>query len=210
MQKQKLSILLFLSVGVLFATVQGLVPSLATAAGLEDILYEKGVLDKEDLIKAKSQLEKLHEAEQRRLEEEFPVKLGYGSKGFEIRTRDGKYSTQIQWRVQMRYSHPISGDPDEGEFLGSDQVTDQSESTFQIRRARIKVGGHGYKPWIKYYFEYDFPSSRLLDWRIMIEKYKWLQLTSRPMESQLQPGTGGLLRQASIRRTINCEPDVYP
>ena len=176
MQKQKLSILLFLSVALLVATVQGFVPSLVTAAGLEDILYEKGVLDKEDLIKAKSQLEKLHEAEERRLEEEFPVKLGYGSKGFEIRTRDGKYSTQIQWRVQMRYSHPISGDPDEGEFLGSDQVTDQSESTFQIRRARIKVGGHGYKPWIKYYFEYDFPSSRLLDWRIMIEKYKWLQL----------------------------------
>ena len=84
MQKQKLSTVLILSVGLLFATVQGFVPSLATASGLEDILYEKGVLDKEDLIKAKSQLEKLHEAEQRRLEEEFPVKLGYGSKGFEI------------------------------------------------------------------------------------------------------------------------------
>ena len=176
MQKQKQSILLVLFAGFLFATGQGFAPSLVSAAGLEDILYEKGVLDKEDLIKAKAELEKLHEAEERRLEEEFPVKLGYGSKGFEIKSRDGKYSTQIQWRVQMRYSHPISGDPDEGEFLGSDQVTDQSESTFQIRRARIKVGGHGYKPWLKYYFEYDWPSSRLLDWRIMIEKYRWLQL----------------------------------
>ena len=150
--------------------------SLAEAAGLEDILFEKGVLSKEDLIKAKTEAEKLHEAEERRLEEEFPVEVGYGSKGLEFKTRDGKYSTQIQWRLQFRYSHPTDSDPREAQFSVREIFEEPNESTFQIRRARIKVGGHGYKPWLKYYFEYDWPSSRLLDWRVMIEKYKWLQL----------------------------------
>ena len=161
---------------LLIATSFLLVTPRVASAELEDILYEKGILTKEDYIKAQSETEKLAEAEERRLEEEFPVKLGYGSKGFEIRTRDGKYSTQIQWRLQFRYSHPDSGDPSEDEFLGSDQVTNAPESSFQVRRARIKVGGHGYKPWLKYYFEYDWPSSRLLDWRLMLEKYKFAQL----------------------------------
>jgi hypothetical protein len=150
-----------------------LVTPLVASAELADILYEKGILDEDEYVKAQAESEKLAEAEERRLEEEFPVKLGYGSKGFEIRTRDGRYSTQIQWRVQFRYSHPDSGDPSEDEFLGSDQVTEQPESSFQVRRAR---SGHGYKPWLKYYIEYDFPSSRLLDWRLMLEKFKFAQL----------------------------------
>jgi len=170
MQNRKTWMFPLIAMGIMFMT------PLVASAELEDILYEKGILNKEEYEKAKAEAEKLQEAEERRLEEEFPVNLGYGSKGFEIRTRDGRYSTQLQWRVQMRYSNPISGDPSEDEFVGSKQVTDQPESSFQIRRARIKVGGHGYKPWIKYYIEYDFPSSRLLDWRIMIEKYNWLQL----------------------------------
>ncbi len=170
MQTPKTWMFLLIATGFLLGT------PLVASAELVDLLYEKGILTKEDYVKAQAESEKLAEAEERRLEEEFPVKLGYGAKGFEIRTRDGKYSTQIQWRLQFRYSHPDSGDPSEDEFLGSDQVTEQPESTFQIRRARIKVGGHGYKPWLKYYFEYDFPSSRLLDWRLMLEKFKFAQL----------------------------------
>jgi phosphate-selective porin OprO/OprP len=153
-----------------------LVAPLVASAELADILYEKGLLSKEDYIKSQAETEKLAEAEERRLEEEFPVKLGYGSKGFEISTRDGKYSTQIQWRLQFRWGDPTTGDPSQGEFLGSNVVEDAPASTFQVRRARIKVGGHGYKPWLKYYFEYDWPSAHLLDWRLMIEKYQWAQL----------------------------------
>ena len=170
MQNRKSWMCLLVAMSMVFVT------PLVASAELADILYEKGILTKEDYVKSQAETEKLAEAEERRLEEEFPVKLGYGSKGFEIRSRDGKYSTQIQWRLQFRYSHPDSGDPSEDEFLGSDQVTESPESSFQVRRARIKVGGHGYKPWLKYYFEYDFPSSRLLDWRLMLEKYKFAQL----------------------------------
>ncbi|MCA9422116.1 MAG: hypothetical protein KC592_13925, partial [Nitrospira sp.] len=54
------------------------------------------------------------------------------------------------------------------------------------RRVRMKIGGHGYQPWIKYYFELDLqPTSnsggspgdtRLIDWRIMLERFKFLSL----------------------------------
>jgi phosphate-selective porin len=50
----------------------------------------------------------------------------------------------------------------------------------------MKVGGHGYQPWIKYYFEMNWQSTsdsgnsgispQLLDWRISLEKFKFLSL----------------------------------
>ena len=98
MEKPKNWMFLLIALSVL------LVSPLVASAELADILYEKGILTKEDYIKSQAETEKLAEAEERRLEEEFPVKLGYGSKGFEIRSRDGKYSTQVQWRLQFRYA----------------------------------------------------------------------------------------------------------
>ncbi|MEJ2232108.1 MAG: porin, partial [Nitrospirales bacterium] len=62
----------------------------------------------------------------------------------------------------------------------------EKESSFELRRVRMKIGGHGYQPWIKYYFELDLQSTsnaggspgdtRLIDWRIDLSKFKWLQL----------------------------------
>ena len=138
---------------------------------LTEVLREKGVITKEDWVRIKAEEEKRAEEQKKRLEEEFPVKIGYGKKGLEFSTRDGRYKTQIQWRFQFRYSYPFASDPDE-----TSDLTDDNTSSFQIRRARMKVGGHGYQPWLKYYFEYDFPTPALLDWRVMIEKYKGLQL----------------------------------
>lgn len=148
---------------------------------LVDILRQKGILDKEDWIKIEADKEKRAEEIKKRREEEFPVKAGWGKKGFTLETRDKKWKTAIQWRFQGRYTYPERGDADSfGDF------TDNDESTFELRRVRMKVGGHGYKPWIKYYFEVDWQptrssgtsgsDTRLIDWRIMIEKYKWLQL----------------------------------
>lgn len=37
------------------------------------------------------------------------------------------------------------------------------------------MGGHAYEPWIKYYWEYELSGSKLLDYRIMIEKWDWLK-----------------------------------
>jgi phosphate-selective porin len=45
---------------------------------------------------------------------------------------------------------------------------------FKINRARLKVGGYAFQPWLKYYWEYELAQSNLLDFRIMIEKWRWL------------------------------------
>lgn len=114
-----------------------------------------------------------------KIEAEFPVKASYGSKGFRLETRDGNWQTNLQWRFQFRLTHPTSGDPRQ-----VSQFAAQEETTFQARRLRMKIGGHGYRPWLKYYFEVDLQptrdsddsgsdaSARVIDWRIDLDKYK--------------------------------------
>ena len=143
-------------------------------AGLEDVLYEKGQLTKEEWIKAKADKEKATEEQDKKLDEKFPVTVSYGKKGLEFKTRDGKWLMNLRARFQFRYSYG-----QDGNSLSAPSPTvfdDKAVSSFRVRRARLKIGGHGYQPWLKYYFEYDFPSTTLLDWRVDVAKYSWLQL----------------------------------
>lgn len=96
-------------------------------------------------------------------------KIDYGSKGFEFSTPNDKFKLQIQSRFQFRYATPDDQDP-----VTFTDFTDERTSVFKINRARLKVGGHAYQTWLKYYWEYDFVNSNLLDFRLMIEKWKWL------------------------------------
>ncbi len=100
----------------------------------------------------------------------------YGKKGFKLETGNGLFSTNLQWRAQMRYSGIHRSDPvRQRDFTR----TAQAVSNFELRRVRMKIGGHGYKKWIKYYFEIDTqPSrsvtsgndrSRIIDWRIDVQ-----------------------------------------
>lgn len=114
---------------------------------------------------------------------EFPVKVSHGSKGFRFESRDGNWQTNLQWRAQMRFTSPSTGDPRQ---LSS--FSDDTSNTFQARRLRMKVGGHGFRPWLGYYFEADWQptrdsgdesaaaSTRLIDWRITVDKYKEIGL----------------------------------
>jgi len=116
-----------------------------------------------------------------KIEEDFPVKASYGKKGFRLETRDGNWQTNLQWRAQMRYTNPTSGDPRQISAFKAD-----SQSTFENRRLRMKIGGHGYRPWLGYYFEVDLQpsrdpddastsaSARVIDWRITASKYEAL------------------------------------
>ena len=118
-----------------------------------------------------------------KIEEEFPVKASYTDKGFRLETRDGNWQTNLQWRAQMRYTNPTSGDPRQVGNFDSD-----AESTFENRRLRMKIGGFGYRPWLGYYFEVDLQptretdddssssSARVIDWRITAAKYDWANL----------------------------------
>ena len=113
------------------------------------------------------------------LSENFPIKASYGKMGFRLETADGRFQTNLQWRAQLRFSDPRRGDPRQVDDF---QATD--ETTFEGRRLRMKIGGHGYQPWLKYYFEVDLQptrdsddsssssSARVIDWRIDVVKSK--------------------------------------
>ncbi|MFN7130533.1 MAG: porin [Myxococcales bacterium] len=85
--------------------------------------------------------------------------------GFRLQAGD-RFQLNLGARMQFRYAYGQDGDTLSFEDL----------SSFGIRRARLKAGGFGYQEWFNYYFEYDFPSHSLLDWRITVEKFKWAQL----------------------------------
>ncbi len=90
--------------------------------------------------------------------------VGHGSRGFFIESADGMWRTELQFRMQFRFSSPFDGEPT------SAGAFDGESASFDIRRARLKVGGHGWQPWLSYYFEYDVASSSLLNWTLEIEK----------------------------------------
>ena len=174
-------------------------PFVSMAASLEELLIQKGIITKEELKKIKAEEAVKNAKEEQRiqaeveqkvdakvaekLESDFPVKASWGKKGFRLETRDGNWATELQWRAQMRYSYPYSSDPRTISQFNADE-----SSNFELRRVRMKIGGHGYRPWIKYYFEVDLQpsrddddsstasSSRLIDWRITLDKYKWAAL----------------------------------
>lgn len=105
------------------------------------------------------------------------LKVKYSYPGFKLETSDGLFSTKLVWRAQMRYTHPNRSDP----RSVNDFTTREDVSNFELRRVRMKIGGHGYKKWIKYYFEVDLQASRdfddspssssarVIDWRITVQ-----------------------------------------
>lgn len=106
-------------------------------------------------------------------EDSTRVGITYRNHRLEMRTADGNNLLTLQWRFQFRGATPRDGEETVAEELAA---TDQT--SLRIRRARMKVGGHAYREWVQYYLEYDFPSSRLLDFR----------LTLGPPEAQVRIG----------------------
>ncbi len=116
----------------------------------------------------------------RQLIAETPVTASHGSSGFRLETRDGNWQTNLQWRGQFRYSNPTGGDPRQ-----LDDFEEPDTSSFEPRRQRMKIGGHGFQPWLKYYFEVDLQpardvdadavssGARVIDWRVDLAKWSW-------------------------------------
>jgi phosphate-selective porin OprO/OprP len=96
------------------------------------------------------------------------VDVRYGSKGFEFETSNGNNLLQIEFRAQFRAAFPTDDDP-----LTIDDFNNYSKDKVDlfINRARMKVGGHGFRPWLKFYLEYELASSYLLDYRVMVERF---------------------------------------
>ncbi|NEN23920.1 porin [Cryomorpha ignava] len=105
-----------------------------------------------------------------RAQDSSDVKLSYGKKGFELATDDDNYKLQIQARFQFRYATPYDIDP-----VNHIQLMQPARQIAEINRARLKIGGNAYKPYLKYYFEYELKRGALLDFRVMFEKWDWLK-----------------------------------
>ena len=116
----------------------------------------------------------------KQLENESPVEVSHGSSGFRLQTRDGNWQTNLQWRGQFRYTNPTNSDPRQIE-----DFEETGRSSFEPRRLRMKIGGHGFEPWLKYYFEVDLQpardvdadatssGARVIDWRVDLAKWSW-------------------------------------
>lgn len=97
--------------------------------------------------------------------------VGWGSKGFELRSRDGHFLIQIQPRLQFRYAYPRDQDP-----VTLDDLRGDPQHLFKVNRARLKIGGHAYRPWLTYFLEYELAAANLLDVRVMVERFPGLKL----------------------------------
>lgn len=95
------------------------------------------------------------------------VDIDYTNKGFQFKTTDNKHLLQIESRLQFRFATPGDQNP-----LDYDDIYPTNNTVFKINRARLKIGGHAFKPYLKYYFEYELSQSNLLDFRVMLEKWK--------------------------------------
>jgi hypothetical protein len=90
---------------------------------------------------------------------------------------------QMQWRGQYRIAFHTDNDPITLDDFQEDQLSLES------RRARIKIEGYAFKPWIKYYVEYGLSSSSPLDFRLMLEKTSYLSQRKKMHMKLFAPAT---------------------
>ncbi len=98
------------------------------------------------------------------------IDLSYTNKGFQLRTNDNKFLLHLESRLQFRFATPGDQNPLSLDDLESDKPV------FKINRARLKVGGHGFSPHLKYYWEYELAQGNLLDFRLMFEKFEGFKI----------------------------------
>ncbi len=126
-----------------------------------------------------------------------------GSKGIEFQSRDNKYLLQIEVRGQFRFSFPYDQDP----VTLNDFDPANDKGSLKVNRARLKVGGHSFQPWLKYYFEYELAATNLLDFRVMVEKLPYLKIKVGQWKSQYNREriiSSG--KQQSVERSLLTRP----
>jgi phosphate-selective porin len=93
------------------------------------------------------------------------VKVRY-HKGLHVESADGNFEARIRWRAQMRLTDVSSED-----LVGEEDGVEE-EAGFTVRRARLKLDGHAYRPWLKYYLEYGIAASVMLTLQLEVQKYE--------------------------------------
>jgi phosphate-selective porin OprO/OprP len=104
-----------------------------------------------------------------RAETAIPVQASYEKNRLTVETDDGNYRLRLQNRLQFRYAYPFDPDPRSLEDLNQDL------SSFMVRRARFKLEGHAFRPWLMWNFQYDWSQPVLRDFSFDIAKFDWLR-----------------------------------
>lgn len=94
--------------------------------------------------------------------------LEYGDKGLEYESPQTGTFLWLGLRFQGRYDS-LPGSPTEPADL-----EETGTGGFEMRRARVKGGGHLFKEWLQVYSEYDFPSETLLDYKLSLRPNDWI------------------------------------
>jgi len=134
------------------------------------------------------------------------VFITHTSKGFEFKTPDNKFLLQIASRFQFRFATPGDQDP-----VTFNDFTIHRRNILKVNRARLKIGGHAYQPWLKYNFEYELAQNNLLDFKIMIEKWKGLSFkvgqwkTDYNRERVISSGEQQMVERSLINRPFTLD-----
>ncbi len=161
---------------------QGMIDNLKTKIEMQQDISKSYVISIDDEVIGNKMEEYMQKAEGQGLLEKFmgPCELGY-KKGFYFRTRDDKFFMRMTGRIQMRYGYEdrdnVSGEED--------------DSSFRLRRARLKWDGYAYKHF-KYKIELALKSQgtkstsssdkdkakavELIDWWAEYKKYPFAKI----------------------------------
>ena len=93
------------------------------------------------------------------------VSVRYDDHALRFESRDGNYAAQVQNRLQFRFAWPFDADPRSLEELHEERAS------FMVRRARFKLQGHAFRPWLKWYFQYDWSQPVLRDYSLEINYF---------------------------------------
>lgn len=83
--------------------------------------------------------------------------------GLRITSRDGRFSFQAGWRLQYRFATPFDSNPRTAADLDA-----EGEPSFEVRRARLGIGGHVGWSWLRYDAEFELTQPRMIDGRLML------------------------------------------
>jgi phosphate-selective porin len=103
--------------------------------------------------------------------ESFPVKIYYKDRATNFESAEGRFKAKVQFRSQFRYSYSYDSAP-----RSAGQFDAGNVSTLRIRRGRLKASGYAYDPKIQYAFEYDWPTSTLLNSFVTIKHRDYARL----------------------------------
>ena len=100
------------------------------------------------------------------------LETSYTNKGLTFTTSEDHFKLHFQTRIQSRFATPTDSQPNKIE----DYVAFHSTGNeFGINRARFKLKGYAYQPWLKFGIEYDLVNNVMLNYTMHVEKLDWLK-----------------------------------